>query len=164
MGDKITIKNIELLSNGLLQVDIENETTKEVYRMFVSQEKLNDMIKFAKINRESKNINFNKIVNILNEKSKVYPMDECDIEVMANALCDHGVIVLPCDIGDKVYQPNFCGGAIDVYEITAFLYDSRAGLQFKVDDDDNSARSIDIIGDEVFLTEQEAIDCMNTSQ
>ncbi|MBQ8289343.1 MAG: hypothetical protein IJY01_00525 [Clostridia bacterium] len=45
MGDKVTIKEIELLYGRLFQIDLHNESKDEWYRVFIDKDELYKMLK-----------------------------------------------------------------------------------------------------------------------
>ena len=45
MGDKVAIKEIELLYGRLFQIDLHNETKDEWYRVFIDKDELYKMLK-----------------------------------------------------------------------------------------------------------------------
>lgn len=77
-------------------------------------------------------------------------------EFICDYLLANGIIVPPCNVGDKVYLPCLTDwGDIENYTITEFVLNND-GLCFVVDDEDRETHSIEIIGKEVFLTKEEA--------
>lgn len=48
MGDRIRITKIEFIHNELYQIDLYNETKKEHYRLFASEDEFESKLKAAK--------------------------------------------------------------------------------------------------------------------
>ena len=71
---------------------------------------------------------------------------------LADYLLEHGVIVLPCKVGDKVYRPSDCLGVVQFVIISFNIYESE---MFFTDDSENIIYPSDI-GKTVFLTREEA--------
>ena len=75
---------------------------------------------------------------------------------VADYLLDNGVIVSPCKVGDAVYLPRKNDwGDILSYEVIEVGID-QDGLFFVINDEDQEHILIDEIGEEVFLTREEA--------
>lgn len=95
------------------------------------------------------------------ENSKVMERCGChynDVEKHINELTDYllsnGVIVLPCKVGDKVYQYDN-GGRIYESQIIWFYYD-KDYRRIVYDCDSGLAFSEEAIGKSVFLSREEA--------
>ena len=93
----------------------------------------------------------NKLIETIKESHSEWLMKTYDretdknvCEYLADDLLENGLVVLPCKVGDKVFQLDN-GGNIYESEITKLIYDT-AGIAF-----DESA-----IGKSIFLTRQEA--------
>ena len=71
---------------------------------------------------------------------------------LADYLLEHGVIVLPCKVGDMVYRPSDCLGVVQFVIISFNIYESE---MFFTDDSENVIFFSDI-GKTVFLTREEA--------
>lgn len=71
---------------------------------------------------------------------------------IADYLLKHGVIVLPCKVGDKVYRPSICLGVVQFVIISFNIYQSEL---FFTDDSENIIY-LPEIGKTVFLTREEA--------
>lgn len=77
---------------------------------------------------------------------------ELNCTKLADYLLDHGVIVPPCKVGDKVYRPSICLGVVQFVIISFNIYQ---GEMFFTDDSENIIYLPDI-GKTVFLTREEA--------
>ncbi len=83
-------------------------------------------------------------------------MNDATIEWNRRAYNEDGVIVPPCKVGTTVYLPCLDdNGEIETYTITEFVLD-KDGLYFLVDDENRETHSIDIIGKDCFLDEEQA--------
>lgn len=71
---------------------------------------------------------------------------------LADYLLEHGVIVPPCKVGDRVYRPSDCLGVVQFVIISFTIYESE---MFFTDDSENIIYPSDI-GKTVFLTREEA--------
>ena len=71
---------------------------------------------------------------------------------LADYLLEHGVIVPPCKVGDRVYRPSDCLGVVQFVIISFNIYESE---MFFTDDSENIIYLSDI-GKTVFLTREEA--------
>lgn len=71
---------------------------------------------------------------------------------LADYLLEHGVIALPCKVGDRVYRPSDCLGVVQFVIISFNIYESE---MFFTDDSENIIYLSDI-GKTVFLTREEA--------
>lgn len=113
----------------------------------------------------------NRLIELIKE-SEFYGENECidcqnvelcnkcsfhlDMSKLADYLLANGVIVPPCKVGDTVYLPRKNDwGDILSYEVIEVGID-RDGLFFVIDDEDQEHILIDEIGEEVFLTREEA--------
>ena len=85
-----------------------------------------------------------RAVTHCSDECKYFCIEKCVASKVADYLIENGVIVLPCKVGDTVYQLDTAG---DIYEseITKIIYDTN-GIAF-----DETA-----IGKSIFLTREDA--------
>ena len=95
--------------------------------------------------------------------------DECDkcthgdcVGKLADHLLAEGVIVLPCKVGDTVYQINKTPYLGEIYELEIFDISLRNGKPYyeteRIDFDDTA------IGTSIFLTREEAEKALERSE
>ena len=98
-----------------------------------------------------------RLIDLLDQKQTLGCATETGINYiqnhkLADYLIAHGVIVLPCKVGDKVYRPSDCLGVVQFVIISFNIYESE---MFFTDDSENIIYLSDI-GKTVFLTHEEA--------
>ena len=89
---------------------------------------------------------------LCDENCKYANLERCYEERTADLLLEHGVIVPPCKVGDRVYRPSDCLGVVQFVIISFNIYESE---MFFTDDSENIIYLSDI-GKTVFLTREEA--------
>lgn len=89
---------------------------------------------------------------LCDENCKYANLERCYEERTADLLLEHGVTVLPCKVGDRVYRPSDCLGVVQFVIISCHIYQSE---MFFTDDSENIIYPSDI-GKTVFLTREEA--------
>ena len=96
-----------------------------------------------------------RLIDLIREAKKHTKNANSDLErnmIFADYLLEHGVIVLPCKVGDRVYRPSDCLGVVQFVIISFNIYESE---MFFTDDSENIIYLSDI-GKTVFLTREEA--------
>ena len=96
-----------------------------------------------------------RLIDLIREAKKHTKNANSDLErnmIFADYLLEHGVIVSPCKVGDKVYRPSDCLGVVQFVIISFNIYESE---MFFTDDSENIIYLSDI-GKTVFLTHEEA--------
>ena len=96
-----------------------------------------------------------RLIDLIREAKKHTKNANSDLErnmIFAEYLLEHGVIVLPCKVGDRVYRPSDCLGVVQFVIISFNIYESE---MFFTDDSENIIYLPDI-GKTVFLTREEA--------
>ena len=96
-----------------------------------------------------------RLIDLIREAKKHTKNANSDLErnmIFADYLLEHGVIVMPCKVGDKVYRPSDCLGVVQFVIISFNIYESE---MFFTDDSENIIYPSDI-GKTVFLTREEA--------
>ena len=96
-----------------------------------------------------------RLIDLIREAKKHTKNANSDLErnmIFAEYLLEHGVIVLPCKVGDKVYRPSDCLGVVQFVIISFNIYESE---MFFTDDSENIIYLSDI-GKTVFLTREDA--------
>ena len=96
-----------------------------------------------------------RLIDLIREAKKHTKNANSDLErnmIFAEYLLEHGVIVPPCKVGDKVYRPSDCLGVVQFVIISFNIYESE---MFFTDDSENIIYLSDI-GKTVFLTREEA--------
>ena len=96
-----------------------------------------------------------RLIDLIREAKKHTKNANSDLErnmIFADYLVEHGVIVQPCKVGDKVYRPSDCLGVVQFVIISFNIYESE---MFFTDDSENIICPSDI-GKTVFLTREEA--------
>ena len=93
-----------------------------------------------------------RLIDLIVEAKRTDPESESFTEYLADYLLEHGVTVLPCKVGDRVYRPSDCLGVIQFVIISFNIYKSE---MFFTDDSENIIYLSDI-GKTVFLTREEA--------
>ena len=93
-----------------------------------------------------------RLIDLMIEAKRTEPETGSFTEYLADYLLKHGVIVLPCKVGDKVYRPSDCLGVVQFVIISFNIYESE---MFFTDDSENIIYLSDI-GKTVFLTREEA--------
>lgn len=89
---------------------------------------------------------------LCDENCKYANLERCYEERTADLLLKHGVVLLPCKVGDRVYRPSDCLGVVQFIIISFNIYESE---MFFTDDSENIIYLSDI-GKTVFLTREEA--------
>ena len=96
-----------------------------------------------------------RLIDLIREAKKHTKNANSDLErnmIFAEYLLEHGVTVLPCKVGDRVYRPSDCLGVVQFVIISFNIYESE---MFFTDDSENIIYLSDI-GKTVFLTREEA--------
>lgn len=93
-----------------------------------------------------------RLIDLMIEAKKTDPETGSFTEYLADYLLEHGVIVPPCKVGDKVYRPSDCLGVVQFVSMSFNIYESE---MFFTDDSENIIYLSDI-GKTVFLTREEA--------
>ena len=93
-----------------------------------------------------------RLIKLMIEAKRTDPETGSFTEYLADYLLKHGVIALPCKVGDKVYRPSDCLGVVQFVIISFNIYESE---MFFTDDSENIIYLPDI-GKTVFLTREEA--------
>lgn len=96
-----------------------------------------------------------RLIDLIREAKKHTKNANSDLErnmIFADYLLEHGVIVPPCKVGDRVYRPSDCLGVVQFVIISFNIYESE---MFFTDDSENIIYLSDI-GKTVFLTREEA--------
>ena len=96
-----------------------------------------------------------RLIDLIREAKKHTKNANSDLErnmIFAEYLLEHGVIVPPCKVGDRVYRPSDCLGVVQFVIISFNIYESE---MFFTDDSENIIYLSDI-GKTVFLTREEA--------
>ena len=96
-----------------------------------------------------------RLIDLIREAKKHTKNANSDLErnmIFADYFLEHGVIVLPCKVGDRVYRPSDCLGVVQFVIISFNIYESE---MFFTDDSENIIYLSDI-GKTVFLTREEA--------
>ena len=96
-----------------------------------------------------------RLIDLIREAKKHTKNANSDLErnmIFAEYLLEHGVIVLPCKVGDRVYRPSDCLGVVQFVIISFNIYESEMSF---TDDSENIIYLPDI-GKTVFLTREEA--------
>ena len=96
-----------------------------------------------------------RLIDLIREAKKYTKNANSDLErnmIFAEYLLEHGVIVPPCKVGDRVYRPSDCLGVVQFVIISFNIYESE---MFFTDDSENIIYLSDI-GKTVFLTREEA--------
>ena len=96
-----------------------------------------------------------RLIDLIREAKKHTKNANSDLErnmIFAEYLLEHGVIVPPCKVGDRVYRPSDCLGVVQFVIISFNIYESE---MFFTDDSENIIYLPDI-GKTVFLTREEA--------
>lgn len=93
-----------------------------------------------------------RLIKLMIEAKRTDPETGSFTEYLADYLLKHGVIALPCKVGDKVYRPCDCLGVVQFVIISFNIYQSE---MFFTDDSENIIYLPDI-GKTVFLTREEA--------
>lgn len=96
-----------------------------------------------------------RLIDLIREAKKHTKNANSDLErnmIFADYLLEHGVIVPPCKVGDRVYRPSDCLGVVQFVIISFNIYESE---MFFMDDSENIIYLSDI-GKTVFLTREEA--------
>lgn len=91
---------------------------------------------------------------LCDENCKYANLERCYEERTADLLLEHGVIVPPCKVGDRVYRPSDCLGVVQ-FIIISFNINIYESEMFFTDDSENIIYLSDI-GKTVFLTREEA--------
>lgn len=93
-----------------------------------------------------------RLIDLMIEAKKTDPEAGSFTDYLADYLLEHGVIVPPCKVGDRVYRPSDCLGVVQFVIISFNIYESE---MFFTDDSENIIYLSDI-GKTVFLTREEA--------
>ena len=93
-----------------------------------------------------------RLIDFMIDAKRTEPETGSFTEHLADYLLEHGVIVLPCKAGDRVYRPSDCLGVVQFVIISFNIYESE---MFFTDDSENIIYLSDI-GKTVFLTREEA--------
>ena len=96
-----------------------------------------------------------RLIDLIREAKKYKKNANSDLErnmIFADYLLEHGVIVPPCKVGDRVYRPSDCLGVVQFVIISFNIYENE---MFFTDDSENIIYLSDI-GKTVFLTREEA--------
>ena len=96
-----------------------------------------------------------RLIDLIREAKKHTKNANSDLErnmIFAEYLLEHGVTVLPCKVGDRVYRPSDCLGVVQFVIISFNIYESE---MFFTDDSENIIYLSDI-GKTVFLTREDA--------
>ena len=96
-----------------------------------------------------------RLIDLIREAKKHTKNANSDLErnmIFAEYLLEHGVVLLPCKVGDRVYRPSDCLGVVQFVIISFNIYESE---MFFTDDSENIIYLPDI-GKTVFLTREEA--------
>ena len=93
-----------------------------------------------------------RLIDLMIDAKRTEPETGSFTEYLADYLLEHGVIVPPCKVGDKVYRPSDCLGVVQFVIISFNIYESE---MFFTDDSENIIYLSDI-GKTVFLTREEA--------
>ena len=96
-----------------------------------------------------------RLIDLIREAKKHTKNANSDLErnmIFSFYFLEHGVIVLPCKVGDRVYRPSDCLGVVQFVIISFNIYESE---MFFTDDSENIIYLSDI-GKTVFLTREEA--------
>ena len=93
-----------------------------------------------------------RLIDLMIDAKRTEPETGSFTEYLADYLLEHGVIVTPCKVGDKVYRPSDCLGVVKFVIISFNIYESE---MFFTDDSENIIYLSDI-GKTVFLTREEA--------
>ena len=96
-----------------------------------------------------------RLIDLIREAKKHTKNANSDLErnmIFADYLVEHGVVLLPCKVGDRVYRPSDCLGVVQFVIISFNIYESE---MFFTDDSENIIYLPDI-GKTVFLTREEA--------
>ena len=96
-----------------------------------------------------------RLIDLIRETKKHTKNANSDLErnmIFAEYLLEHGVVLLPCKVGDRVYRPSDCLGVVQFVIISFNIYESE---MFFTDDSENIIYLPDI-GKTVFLTREEA--------
>ena len=93
-----------------------------------------------------------RLIDLMIEAKRTDPETGSFTDYLADYLLEHGVIVPPCKVGDRVYRPSDCLGVVQFVIISFNIYESE---MFFMDDSQNIIYLSDI-GKTVFLTREEA--------
>ena len=93
-----------------------------------------------------------RMIDLMIDAKRTEPETGSFTEYLADYLLEHGVIVPPCEVGDRVYRPSDCLGVVQFVIISFNIYESE---MFFTDDSENIIYLSDI-GKTVFLTREEA--------
>ena len=96
--------------------------------------------------------NRERLIYLMIEAKRTDPETGSFTEYLADYLLEHGVVLLPCKVGDRVYRPSGCLGVVQFVIISFNIYQSE---MFFTDDSENIIYLPDI-GKTVFLTREEA--------
>ena len=75
-----------------------------------------------------------RLIELITEAKKTDPETGSFNDYLADYLIEHGVIVLPCKVGDRVYRPSDCLGVVQFVIISFNIYESE---MFFTDDSEN---------------------------
>ena len=104
-----------------------------------------------------------RLIDLIREAKKYTKNANSDLErnmIFAEYLLEHGVIVPPCKVGDKVYRPSDCLGVVQFVIISFNIYES----EMLVTDDSENIIYLSDIGKTVFLTREEAERALKESE
>ena len=93
-----------------------------------------------------------RLIDLMIGAKRTDPETGSFTDYLAEYLLEHGVIVPPCNVGDKVYRPSDCLGVVQFVIISFNIYENE---MFFTDDSENIIYPSDI-GKTVFLTREEA--------
>ena len=93
-----------------------------------------------------------RLIDLMIDAKRTEPETGSFADYLADYLLEHGVIVLPCKVGDRVYRPSDCLGVVQFVIISFNIYESE---MLFTDDSENIIYLSDI-GKTVFLTREEA--------
>ena len=93
-----------------------------------------------------------RLIDLMIDAKRTEPETGSFTDYLADYLLEHGVIVPPCKVGDRVYRPSDCLGVVQFVIISFNIYESE---MLFTDDSENIIYLSDI-GKTVFLTREEA--------
>ena len=100
-----------------------------------------------------------RLIDLMIEAKRTDPETGSFTDYLADYLLEHGVIVLPCKVGDTVYLISFEGNEITSYTVTSIDYNSwgiPTRLFLENSEYDFGIFSMQGIEEDVFLTREEA--------
>ena len=93
-----------------------------------------------------------RLIDLMIGAKRTEPETGSFTDCLADYLLEHGVIVPPCKVGDRVYRPSDCLGVVQFVIISFNIYESE---MFFTDDSENIIYLSDI-GKSIFFTREEA--------